>query len=58
MNDEMERMWKEVVMAYLKYYPIISLKRLRKSRRTSVRLIGVSAEIRTGHVRSEVAPSL
>jgi hypothetical protein len=31
MNDELERMWKEAVVAYLKYYPGIRLEGPRKT---------------------------
>jgi hypothetical protein len=31
MNDELERMWKEAGKAYLRYYPSIYLKGLRKT---------------------------
>jgi hypothetical protein len=30
-NNELERMWKEVVIAYLRYYPGICLEELRKT---------------------------
>jgi hypothetical protein len=47
MIDELERIWKEAVMAYSKKYPEISLESWGKTRKTSVKLAGVSAEIRT-----------
>jgi hypothetical protein len=31
MNEELETMWKEAVVAYLKYYPGISLEGQRKT---------------------------
>jgi hypothetical protein len=34
MNNELERMWKETVVAYLKYYPDICLEGLGKTSET------------------------
>jgi hypothetical protein len=31
MNDALERIWKEVVLIYSRYYPGISLERLKKT---------------------------
>jgi hypothetical protein len=35
MNSELERMWKEVMMIFLRYYPDDYLERLRKTTKTS-----------------------
>jgi hypothetical protein len=44
-NNELERMWKEAVVAQLRYYPGICLEGLRKTTKTSVRIAGLRAEI-------------
>jgi hypothetical protein len=49
MNDEMEKIWKEAVMAQLRYYPTICLGRLKKTAQESVRIAGALAEIQTEH---------
>jgi hypothetical protein len=46
MNDELKRIWKEAVVAYLRYYPGICPEGLKKTRKTSVKRAGVSADIR------------
>jgi hypothetical protein len=46
MSDELERSWKEVLMAYLRYYPDICLKGLRKTTKASVVMVGILAEIK------------
>jgi hypothetical protein len=38
MTDKSERIWKEVVMAQVTYYPGIHLERLRKTTKTSIRI--------------------
>jgi hypothetical protein len=35
MSDEVARMWKEMIMAYCRYYAIIIVKRLKNSQRIS-----------------------
>jgi hypothetical protein len=45
MVDELERVWKETVLAQLRYCPGICLQRLRKTMKTSVRITGVPVEI-------------
>jgi hypothetical protein len=50
MIDEMERIWKETVMACLKYCPGIRLEGLSKPQRTSVKIVGVPPEIWTEHL--------
>jgi hypothetical protein len=50
MNDEMEKIWKEAVMAQLRYYPCICLGRLKKTAQESVRIAGALAEIQTEHL--------
>jgi hypothetical protein len=45
MTDELERIWREAVMAYSRYYPSICLEGLRETTKTSVRIPGVPAEI-------------
>jgi hypothetical protein len=47
MNDELEMIWKEVVMAQLRHYPGICLERLRKTTETLSQDNGVPAEIQT-----------
>jgi hypothetical protein len=49
MNDEMEKIWKEAVMAQLRYYPSICLGRLKKTTLESVRITGTLAGIQTEH---------
>jgi hypothetical protein len=44
-KDELERIRKKAVMAYLKYYPGICLEGLRKMTKTSVRIAGLRKEI-------------
>jgi hypothetical protein len=41
----LERIWKEAVMDYLRYYPRILLEGLRKPRKTSARIVVLRAEI-------------
>jgi hypothetical protein len=43
--DELEWIWKKAVVAYLRYYPAVCLKRLRKTTKTSVRIAGLQTEI-------------
>jgi hypothetical protein len=50
MNVELGRMWKEAVVAYFKALHGIRLERLRETRKPSVKLVGVSAKIRTGYL--------
>jgi hypothetical protein len=45
MVDELERVWKEAVLAQLRYCPGICLEILRKTMKTSVRIVGVPVEI-------------
>jgi hypothetical protein len=45
MNDELERIWKETIMACLRYYLDIWLEGLGKTAKTSVTIAGVLAEI-------------
>jgi hypothetical protein len=45
MNGELERMWKEAVMSYLKNYPSIFLEDCRRSQKPSVRIVGVQFKI-------------
>jgi hypothetical protein len=47
MTDEMEKIWKEEVVAYSKYYPDTCLKRLRKNFNQDSRC---PALIRNGHL--------
>jgi hypothetical protein len=48
--DELQRVWKEAFMAYLKYYQSNCLAWLKKTPKTSVRTVGAPAEIRTQHL--------
>jgi hypothetical protein len=50
MNDELERIWKGAVLVKSRYYPHTSLERLRKSRKTSVRIACAQVEIGTKHL--------
>jgi hypothetical protein len=50
MNDEMERIWKEAIVAQSKYYPRIFLEGLKKTTKNTVRTAGVAAETRTEHL--------
>jgi hypothetical protein len=45
MIDELERVWKEAVLAQLRYCPGICLERLRKTTKTSLNIAGVPVEI-------------
>jgi hypothetical protein len=44
---ELERIWKEVVMAKSKHSPCISLEGLKKTTKNSTTIAGAPAEIRT-----------
>jgi hypothetical protein len=44
---ELERIWKEAIMAKSKYSPCISLEGLKKTTKTSTTIAGAPAEIRT-----------
>jgi hypothetical protein len=50
MIDELETIWKEVVVAYSIYYPGILLKFWKITTKSAVRTAGVSAEIRTDYL--------
>jgi hypothetical protein len=47
MTDEFERIWKEAVVALLKYYPTSCLEWLENTTENPGMIAGVSAEIRT-----------
>jgi hypothetical protein len=51
-DEELGGMWKEAVMALLRYYTGICLGDLGKLRKISVRIAGVPTEIRTEHFPS------
>jgi hypothetical protein len=46
-EDELERIWKEGVVAHSRYYLGICVGGLRKARRISVRITNITGEIRT-----------
>jgi hypothetical protein len=46
MNDELEKIWRETVVAWLRNYDKICLEGLRKTTET-VRIAGVAAEFKT-----------
>jgi hypothetical protein len=50
MNDELERIWKEVVIARSKYYPDIFLKGSRKTMKNFCLDSKYPVEIRSGHL--------
>jgi hypothetical protein len=50
MNDELEVIWKETVMAELKYYLRICLEGLKNTTETSIRIADVPVEIRTEYL--------
>jgi hypothetical protein len=43
MNDELKRIWKEVVMVWSGYYPVICLEGQRTTTENLVRIAGVLA---------------
>jgi hypothetical protein len=45
MNDAMERLWKEVVVAYLRYYFGIHLERPRNTVKVLVKIVGLFVEV-------------
>jgi hypothetical protein len=45
MNDELERTWKEAIIAWLRYFPIMCLDGLRKSTEDLSRIDDVLAKI-------------
>jgi len=49
-NDELERMWKEAFVTYLRQWPMISLEEPWKIRKI-VAIVAVQAEHRTCDVR-------
>jgi hypothetical protein len=49
MYDEVESIWKEVVLAYSRYCPRICQERLGKIIKAWVRTAGIPAKIRTQH---------
>jgi hypothetical protein len=46
LNGELERIWKDVIIAYTRYHPGICLEVLRKSIKTSVRTASDPTETR------------
>jgi hypothetical protein len=52
MSDKLERIWKEVVMAYSRYYPGIFLEGLKKIMKTLVRIACIPVESETKHFLS------
>jgi len=48
--DELEKIWKEVGMTWLNYCPGISMDRIRKATKMSVRIPRVLTENWTGHI--------
>jgi hypothetical protein len=50
MTNQLERIWKEVYMAYSRYYPYIFLERPRKNTNKSVMIAGAPTEIRTEYL--------
>jgi hypothetical protein len=53
MTNALEWIWKEVVVAYLRYYPTICLQGLSKTvKKPSVQMGGVLAEIETTYLSS------
>jgi hypothetical protein len=52
MSDKLERIWKEVVMNYPRYYPGIYLEGLRKIMKTLVRIASIPVESETKHLLS------
>jgi hypothetical protein len=44
-NDELERVWKEAIMAQSRYYPRICLEVMRETTKNLVQDAGVPAEI-------------
>jgi hypothetical protein len=48
-SDELERIWKESVVAYLRYYPSIFLERQRKPTKI-LRLAYIPSEIPVEHL--------
>jgi hypothetical protein len=54
MLTELERIWKEAVVVYLRYYLGVCLEGLRKPRKSTSRIVGVPAEIRTELSRIQV----
>jgi hypothetical protein len=51
-NSELQRMWKEVMLAYLSYYPGIGVVRLRTTPKNSVGIIDTWQEILIGFLLS------
>jgi hypothetical protein len=49
-DSELERTWKKRSLPNLRYYPSACLEGLRNTTKTSARIVGVSAEVRTGHL--------
>jgi hypothetical protein len=58
LNNELERMWKEAVVAKSRYYLSIFLQELRKSTKNLlVRIAGDLSDIRTCHLPNTIQPS-
>jgi hypothetical protein len=49
MNDELERTWKEAIVARLRYFPRMCLRGLRKSTKDLSRIADVLTKILTEH---------
>jgi hypothetical protein len=47
MNDELKRIWKEMVVLWSRYYPTIWLEGLKKPQKPSVRLDGALSKMKT-----------
>jgi hypothetical protein len=52
MTNVMDKIWKEMAMAYSRYYPGICSEGVKKTAKTLNRSIGALAEIRTEHLRN------
>jgi hypothetical protein len=51
MNGGLERIWKEAIVVWPRYYPCIFLEELRQTTNNfPIRIVGVPAEIRTEHL--------
>lgn len=54
MTDGLQRIWMDAVVVYLRYSLVICLEGLRKSLKSTSKIVGVPAEIRTELCRIQV----
>jgi hypothetical protein len=52
-DDDLKMIWKESVVAYSRYYPVICLEDVTNTSKSSLRISDVPAEIRNEHLQNK-----